>query len=630
MRALPCIGAALVVAAGADPAAALGAACWIRPGATVFSDSFRKDSYLAAARHVAPAEGGGITVTPAEQAWSFPDTVPFAAGELPATLEIRGAGTRSEVVTLWQRIYEPGAAKAGAGLRCAARCTPGRSVKCALDPAENGVVNGIVYPGGSRRDEVAGLGGFPYLPRRAGAAGWDTRPSSIDCYAGRAASVLGGIAPFEGAALLSRERGPGPDLAPGEEYSASFSIAAAHDGSPSPYVEFGVFEDGAPCASLPARESEIGPEMATEFSAMTKFSVVFTPAAPGSSWDFRVVSRTGNEKHCTILGPVYVTAQRGRYLSPVFDSLSDRTAWERIEWEVDQCSAAADPSCACPTPGSPLAPVAVGYGVESGAEPAVNRAVPLPHPDKGIHPIPAAAGGRYFRLGVEMLGRENAGMVDAALAPGAGGRRFSGWRPELKSLKVRYFARAAAAESVPIAPSSILRWTRVVYEMDASGGAAGAVDVLAEDGRPLALGVPPGFPLGSVVDAYGHPAIRLRVRLESDPADPGNRAALRFWRVEWEGSPERLILDRNEFRPAGGETVRGLLEVELGGPAEVRVHDAARRPVAELYNGQSEARAVAFEWNGRDGKGKAVPPGTYLITGSAPRGAGTRKVVVRR
>ena len=168
----------------------------------------------------------------------------------------------------------------------------------------------------------------------------------------------------------------------------------------------------------------------------------------------------------------------------------------------------------------------------------------------------------------------------------------------------------------------------MTYSLKTPGGSTAAVDVLAADGTPLFEDVPSGVELHPGLDAYRHPAIRLRARLACDPADPATRPELVTWRVDWTASPERLVLKRRQFRPATGETVAGLVAVEVGGRVRVRVFDLSRRLVAVVLDGSVPARATSFTWNGRDRDGKPVAPGVYLITAAVPKGVGTRKVTV--
>ena len=209
-------------------------------------------------------------------------------------------------------------------------------------------------------------------------------------------------------------------------------------------------------------------------------------------------------------------------------------------------------------------------------------------------------------------------------------RHFAGWRPVIKSLTVTYVAHAGLAESRSIAPASLKRWGAVSWAIETPGNSTAAVDILDGAGALLYANVPNGFALDPAVDPYAHPVLRLRARLGTDPAASGNRPILTRWVVSWVPLPERLTLNRNGFRPVAGETVAGLVAVELGGRVRVRVHDAAGQDVRLLLNVEVDAHSTPFSWDGKNDRGELVVPGVYYVTATTVKGAGTRKIVVSR
>jgi hypothetical protein len=233
--------------------------------------------------------------------------------------------------------------------------------------------------------------------------------------------------------------------------------------------------------------------------------------------------------------------------------------------------------------------------------------------------------GRYFTFCVSLFGREAAAEVLPALAPGGDARHFSGWRPVVRSLTVRYYPRAALADSRIIAPHAIEKWGRLDWAARMPEGSSVTVDVLAEDGSTLLSNAMPGTDLHPAVDAYRHPAIRLQARLASGPTA---RPALLSWGVGWNQPAGVLTLDRADFRPSTGEIVRGLGRVDRVGRIRVRIHDAKGRLVARLKDCATGQRAAAFSWDGYDVRRKQVPPGEYFVSISTPREVGTRRVRV--
>jgi hypothetical protein len=475
-----------------------------------------------------------------------------------------------------------------------------------------GVVYGLAYPGG--------ITGFPGTKDGLVAgAGWDTEPGE----AGRPecrARPQSGISGLKDRALLAGAI-PGP-LVAGEQYAASFLAGAAHDSTPAPYLGFEL--TGNDGRSITATEADLGLPFSSSFDGLTAFSIAFRPGA--GEYGVAVKGLTGVESHCTVVGPISVTAQKGSYFSPVLDSLSDSTDWRRIEWELSQGSSFRDQSCSCPTPGSPLAPAAIFFGAGPADRPKCTVVPPLPHPDRGVNPVPASVTGRYFAFCVTLFGRESAAEVADALAPGPGSRHFSGLRPVVRSLTVRYFARAALAESRPITPSALEKWGTLTWTAKAPEGSSVSVDVLAEDGSVLVSGATSGADLGGVVDAFRNPAIRLKARLAGTATA---RPALLSWGVDWSKPEGLLILNRGSFSPSAGETVLGLARVGKEGRVRVRVHDSKGVLVAELLDRVMVARAAAFAWDGRNTAGRVANPGAYFVSVATPEGAGTRRVEVR-
>ncbi len=322
-------------------------------------------------------------------------------------------------------------------------------------------------------------------------------------------------------------------------------------------------------------------------------------------------------------------SQRGEYRAPVLDALSPLTRWDKIEWEVDANYSARDETCKCPSPGSPLTPVVLSYGVSDAGEPTCTQRLPWPLPEIGSEYVQKNARGRYLDICAWLHKRAAAGMVDPDLAPGAAGDGIMGLEPSLQRLKVTYYARAALAESETVAPTSLKAWGEVTYATRLPAGTALAVDVLAEDGKTLFQNVPSPFPLGGAVDPFVHPALKLRVRMACAAADPEKRPALLAWGIDWNEMGERIRLSRSSFVPRDGEEVVGMVCMKAAGRLRVEVHDGKGDTIRSLMDRRVPARAAVFRWDGRDDAGAMAVGGAYFITATVAGATGTRKVWLR-
>lgn len=601
------------------------AACGPDQAAGAWSDDFRAAGCLGSSRHIRRVPGGGLTLDTTEQVWALPGAEPFSAGRGDPAVAFERDRTGAERVTLRQWILRPGDELAvGQG------CAPVGDDRCPADRKHRGTLTGRVHRDDRRTRAPEGFTGFPGFDAGvAPGAGWDTLEGAAAACAGAGSrAAYGGTGPVGAAPLL--RSGPIAGLHPGVPYAVTVVAGASHDGDDVPALRAAMVDaktgDEAPDA-LELREAELASPAVPERARMTAASFPFSPGRDGR-WSLKVTAPAGAHAHCVLIGPAYVTAQRGVWASSVLDTFSDRTAWRDVEWELDQSSAADDPACACRTPGSPVTPVRVWWEAAPAApaEPRFGAAAPLP--DRGTEPIPATMAGRYFRFGLTLHGRGSAAEASPALASRDVRRSFAGWRPVVRKLKVRYRAAEARAESATILPDALGRWGRLAWAGDAPGGSTVAVDVLGEDGAELVRDAARELDLGGIADPYVHTALRLRVRLVSDPGDPAATPRLRNWGVRWERLAGRLILDRDVLRP--GETVRGLAAVERAGKVRIRVRDGAGATLVRLVDDWRPARTLAFSWDGRDRDGQPAPAGVYHLTVTTAGGAGTRRIRVAR
>ncbi len=314
----------------------------------------------------------------------------------------------------------------------------------------------------------------------------------------------------------------------------------------------------------------------------------------------------------------------------MLDTFSARTRWETIEWETDENSSARDATCKCASPGSPLTPVVLTYGLSGATE--VTCAIPVSRSreEAGSELIRAPAAARYLRIRAHLYGRKAAAEVDLDLGTGAeAAPDVLGLRPALKKIRATYYARAAHAVSKPIAPESVGTWGELAFDADTPGRSSVSIDVLDESGELLLSEVSSGADLAGIINPFEHPALRLRARLEIAVENPEERPLLRSWGLSWKPTGERLRLDRTVLDRGKGESVRGMVCVEKNGVLTIRVHDVKGRMVNLLARQWVPARAQVFAWNGLARAGERVPDGRYFITASTAGGAATRSLVVR-
>ncbi len=493
----------------------------------------------------------------------------------------------------------------------------------------------------------------------------------------------------------------------GYGYSVSFVVAAALNFSstlppaaPSlhithmttPYLMFQLYETVTNAAHLSTTLYEgdfLTSGFVNNFNLMTPVTLNLTPglnSTQDAEWDFQVWSQTdikGRENghpHCTIMGPVWVTADRGSYSSPVLDTLSNDTRWVDIGWDLDQTTHFIQgtstifyidsPASAIP-PGSPLTPVKLSYqigydqtsfmtvfNIEHGGEAAAGL-IGMNMVNLSSTTIRDTAwqevSGRYFQWTVTLYGRGAAKELDSDLAPANGinansGQpypdfvHFGGFRPSVNRINARYFACAARATSQRIAPASVKRWITANYVTELpSPGATVKVDVLGSDGQiavtkdgvsleDIPSGAPdvPGAKSVARLDPYKYPSLTLRVALESDPADCDKRPILKAWEVRWEPMESVTMLNCNSIRPQLGEICTIQVRVKKAGRVKVAVHDAAGQSVNILLDKEVPAEALLLTWDGRNEHGELVAPGVYFVVVRVPGGRQVRRLAVLR
>lgn len=715
-------------------AGAASAAVRMDPLAGTWRDDFTDLTGLDAGATVQGAflPPSGFTVTPELITWSQPACAtclgePFSGTTTyDPTVEILGKGSAAEQLTLWRKRYDPGGA-----LEHARGCVA--NAPCTCRAANNGMLatqelRGIwtegsaVLPGavwGAMKEiEVNSKSdclGDPCTPcltsNTAVTLAWTNHQN---CAIEDGAPRIPSIAAFTNEALLffgGSDKGT-TDLRPGYPYTITFLASAflgmKHVGHADiPYLKFAVRDSKtkAELASAVLRESEFLLNAGQPSVPPVSFAQDVTPVtlelnplpATGHPVDFRAISLVparddalsssvvtcglgASHPHFTILGPVYATAARGSYVSPVLDSLSDHTRWRDIRWELRMntlsctfCTTDPDPesfglrstkdnrealsSVSLLPDGSPLTPVALSYRIGDASPPAFTRTV-----SHGGEQVPgligmnmadvsatalaavlpdgswAQATGRYFQYRLDLYGRGAARELDGDLAPRNGINPnsnpdpharvpypdflyFGGFRPVVSGITVRYNVCAARAVSRRIAPTSVKRWGTVAFTLRLpSASCRVGVDVLAPDGTIVAANVRSGDSLAAV-DPFRYPALRLSASLFSDPADCAASPALLAWGVTWEPLVEVIALACNSIRPRLGEACALQLRVPTAGRARVAVHDASGQEVKVLLDEEVAAEARLLAWRGENDRGDVVAPGVYFVAARIPGGA---------
>lgn len=618
----------------------------------------------------------GFSIASTIQMWSQPfsstglsESFSSGSGRYSAGTFIQDAGTTAEYLTVWYRQSEPGT--------IAQECLGGtKGDFCDLEMMDFMKQNGYLSTGDfvwNTYTEQGLIGG-------AKAAGWDT-DRWLNC---RPPLVLGGsntisIASFYMQPLLF---GIAADLDTDVGYAITYLtsawIGAQHQDHHEQYLRFQAYETSTKAAYLCTTLYEDGylsVNVESEAAKMTPVTLHMpaVPDIPDAEWDFQVVSLvqaegpiTDRHVHCTFLGPVWLTADRAVFTSPVFDTLSDSTRWVDISWDADQTGKwlmagntatlyyTDSPKSVIPT-GSPLTPIALGYrigGAPAGLAPTnvvehggekITGLIGKGMVDASSAAITDAAGnpvqGRYFQWSATLYTRSTAHELDRDLKPSnvmpyPDFVYFGAFRPKLRRVSVRYYVCAAQAVSTRIAPSSLKAWKAVRHETSparlAADGSQGSVvvDVLSQHGAVLKANVKSGDSLASI-SPYDHTALVLRATLDSDPGCTF-RPALTAWEVTWEPQAGVVDLGCNGIRPDLGEKCRIVVGVPRPGRVKVDVHDAAGQAVRVLLDEDSPAEARLLLWDGRNEQEQVVAAGVYFVTARVPGGKQVERLAVIR
>ena len=389
---------------------------------------------------------------------------------------------------------------------------------------------------------------------------------------------------------------------------------------------------------------------------------------------------------------VTVYVDNGSYLSPVFDSLSSGTRWEKMWWSVDQNF----------SPGWPRTPMAIKWRVGNSPDPATwlpeagwfTRTVPnsvtctgeeqenckkdcqgpgkycdcsghpggrneaifpcqevpvgsgtwLPYPARfPMHDVgettlytdgteTAHATGRYFQYEVDFTGQYANDRFppeqDTGLSPPTERHLKEARRPILWAMRAYYTPARGQVTSELVRPTQLRRWKNVAYTKDVTSGGSLTVDVLDASDLPLFTGIPSGFNLGGL-DPSQYPALKLRSHIDNAGL-ASRRPTLLSWSLAWDTFTEPLQVDRNAINPSQHEACRITVVLTAARAGSLGVHDAAGQVVATLFRGVFDAGVRTWAWDGRNAAGETVAPGVYYVTLQAKEIRSIRTVAVVR
>jgi len=335
----------------------------------------------------------------------------------------------------------------------------------------------------------------------------------------------------------------------------------------------------------------------------------------------------------------------GSYVSPVFDSLSEKTVWENMWWNIDQNGDEYPPT-----------PVALKWRVGNTPNPdewlgnpdwymwtipftVTQTAVTLfPPPMQGADSVTlyhdgAPAVGRYFQYEADLTSQFNNYRSPPEMDPNTNTYerdQHDARSPFLRFIRVFYRPVRGMVLSRLIAPARLRKWKSVFYEADLANGGTVKIDILDSANRVLFASIPNlagGFSLASL-NPSRYPAIRLRAWLDSD-ADPAKRPVLKQWAVDWEVNADPLRLDCNSIAPARGEQCAVFVNLNGDRDGSLTVHDAAGQLVKVLCRCSFPAGVSTFAWKGVNEKGQAVAPGVYFVSLDAKDINSVKRLVVR-
>lgn len=347
-----------------------------------------------------------------------------------------------------------------------------------------------------------------------------------------------------------------------------------------------------------------------------------------------------------------LTAGTGRYMSPIFDSLSPNTQWTRVEWELDLSLTTVG--------GIPRTPV----DLELRAA-ATTTVLTFSNTEYTESLRPTVVGGPSATLSLAWAGAEQYFQFQTRLStwdqnllyppppkPGSFapyclryGMQYDGsLSPSVKRISVTYSPDAGRIISAPISPARLRRWGTLTYQAAANQGFVVA-DILASPAGPVILrDVKNGGSLAGL-DPGNYPSLCVQFTLTKG-GNPAADPRVTMFKVKWEPMLQCLSLDHNSIRLSRAEPVQIRFCTATAGLVDVKVHDAAGQLVKKVFHGELAAGTICQKaWNGRSDMGDApqscsqgdtnpqgtpVSPGVYFVTVIAPGSHETARLAVSR
>lgn len=382
----------------------------------------------------------------------------------------------------------------------------------------------------------------------------------------------------------------------------------------------------------------------------------------------------------------YVDA--GSYLSPVFDSLSDKTVWQTLWWNTDQ--GYSGPGNAGEGIGWPSTPVGIKWRVGNSPDPSIwlpnpkffNWTIPntvtctgergdncqpncfgspcdctggrarggspfascpplYPPPMNAVGSAPLflnsntpfadgtsqPAVGRYFQYEVDFTSRF-ANEKYPVSQDGIQREYHENKSGSLNAIRAYYLPARGEVVSNLIKPSQLSAWRSVKYETEVSTGGTVEVDVLDQNNIPLFNKVPSGFSLAGL-DPGTYPGLKLRAHVDNGGINTV-RPALLSWELNWDTFTEPLQLNRNSLNVSRGEVVKLTVVIVSARPGSLAIHDAAGQVIRNLHDGVFAPGVQVYAWDGTNRNGDKVSPGVYFISLKAKEIRRTRKIAITR
>ncbi len=385
----------------------------------------------------------------------------------------------------------------------------------------------------------------------------------------------------------------------------------------------------------------------------------------GDSNKGAVCGTTGVEVlNSRMAGSVYIdgmtlSAARGAYISPVFDSLSPYTVWDDFNWDLELNENAVGPRTpvglrwrasysttvfgtgntdftGSVTPGSGLAGCAFSSCAASATAGrffqwrgdlrnwAENAANPPPLQTDTFTQYPTCTRG-YPATYLQSI------AYDGSLGP------------RVRQVAVKYTPFAGRFTSVPLSPVGLKYWKAVTYEKDDGGGTV-TCDIVDTAGNVILANVTSGSLLNGI-DVGKYPAIAVRFTLDKGPL-AGANPKVHWFKLTYETMKGCLAVDRNALRLSHGDVAAIRFCTRTSGAVDLRIYDAAGQLVHRLYHGELRAGDICqkYWWGTSDAnhpasscdlqdvnpRGPAVAPGLYIVTVTTPGGRETARLAVSR